>query len=83
MLDRLFLLLNVDTHGNYEIGESRLEDNMNIEEITEDDVKRAVDTSRNGKAPGCTFLDLENAFDRIPRGNLWQALNTYEIPMDL
>ena len=29
------------------------------------------------------FLDLEKAFDRIQRGNLWQALNTYEIPMDL
>ena len=30
------------------------------------------------------FLDLEKAFDGIPRGNLWQALNTYEIiPMDL
>ena len=22
-------------------------------------------------------------FDRIPRGNIWQALNTYGIPMDL
>ena len=29
------------------------------------------------------FLDLEKPFDRIPRGNLWQALNTYDIPMDL
>ena len=29
------------------------------------------------------LLDLQKAFDRIPRGNLWQALNTYEIPMDL
>ena len=198
-------LLNVDTQGNDGIGESRFEDNMNIEEITEDEVKRAVDRSRNGKAPGCdiipneiyktgnkamvcrltklfntaystgripeewgkaeicpiykqkgdylkcenyrgislmchvaklyesvlearlrratedklgpwqhgfrkvvgtcdmifalrqliekhwefskplyiAFLDLEKAFDRIPRGNLWQALNTYEIPMDL
>ena len=203
--DYLSNLLNVDTPGNDGIGESRFEDNMNIEEITEDEVKRAVDRSRNGKAPGCdiipneiyktgnkamicrltklfntaystgripeewgkaeiypiykqkgdylkcenyrgislmchvaklyesvlearlrratedklgpwqhgfrkgvgtcdmifalrqliekhwefskplyiAFLDLEKAFDRIPRGNLWQALNTYEIPMDL
>ena len=29
------------------------------------------------------FRDLEKEFDRIPRGNLWQALNTYEISMDL
>ena len=29
------------------------------------------------------FLDLEKALDMIPRRNLWQALNTYEIPMDL
>ena len=29
------------------------------------------------------FLYLEKVFGRIPRGNLWQALNTYEIPMDL
>ena len=31
-------LLNVDTQGNDEIGESRLEDTLNIEEITEDEV---------------------------------------------
>ena len=29
------------------------------------------------------ILYFEEAFDRIPRGNLWQALNTYEISMDL
>ena len=192
-------LLNVDTQGNDEIGESRLEDNMNIEEITEDEVKyyrkapgcdvipneiyktgnkamicrltKLFNTAYNtgripeewGKAEICpiykqkgdylkcenyrgillmchvarlyecvlearlrratedklgpwqpgfrkgvgtcgmifalrqliekhwefnkplyiAFLDLEIVFDRIPRGNLWQALNTYEIPIDL
>ena len=30
-----------------------------------------------------TFLDLEKPFDRIPRRNAWQALNTYEIPMNI
>ena len=43
-------LLNVDTQGNDEIVESRFEDYMNIKESTEDEVKRAVDRSRNGKA---------------------------------
>ena len=52
-------LLNVDTQGNDEIGESRFEDNMNIKEITEDEVKRAVDRSRNGKAPGCHIIPNE------------------------
>ena len=51
--DYFLNLLNVDTQENDEIGESRLEDNMNIEEVTQDEVKRAVDRSRNGKAPGC------------------------------
>ena len=40
MLNRFFSnLLNVNTQGNDEIGESRLEDNMNIEEINEDEVR--------------------------------------------
>ena len=39
--------------------ESRLEDTLNIEEITEDEVKRAVDRSRNGKAPGCDIIPNE------------------------
>ena len=52
-------LLNVDTQGNDEIGESRLEDTLNIEEITEDEVKMAVDKSRNGKAPGCDIIPNE------------------------
>ena len=34
-------LLNVGIQVNDGIGESRLEDNMNIEEITDDEVKRA------------------------------------------
>ena len=32
---------------------------MNIEEITEDEVKRAVDRSRNGKSPGCDIIPHE------------------------
>ena len=32
---------------------------MNIEELTEDDVKRAVDRSRNGKAPVCDVIPNE------------------------
>ena len=32
---------------------------LNIEEITEDEVKRAVDRSRNGKAPGCDIIPNE------------------------
>ena len=52
-------LLNVDTQGNDEIGESRLEDTLNIEEFTEDEVKTAVDRSRNGKAPGCDIIPNE------------------------
>ena len=32
---------------------------LNIEEITEDEVKRAVDRSRNGKAPGCDKIPNE------------------------
>ena len=39
--------------------ESRLEDNTNIEGITEDEVKRAADRSRNGKAPGCDTIPIE------------------------
>ena len=46
-------LLNVDTQGNDDIGESRLEDSVDIKEITEDEAKRVADRSRNGKAPGC------------------------------
>ena len=57
--DYLSILLNVDTQGNDEIGESQHEDSMNIEEITEDEVKRAVDRSRNGKAPGCDIIPNE------------------------
>ena len=34
MLDRLFIEFTVDTQGNDEIGESRLEDTLNIKEIT-------------------------------------------------
>ena len=34
-------------------------ENMNIEEITEDELKRAVDRSRNGKAPGCDIIPNE------------------------
>ena len=52
-------LLNVETQGNDEIGESRIEDTMDIEKITEDEVKRAVDRSRNGKAPGCDIIPNE------------------------
>ena len=29
------------------------------------------------------FLDLEKAFDRVPRSKLWQSLDVYEIPEDL
>ena len=52
-------LLNVDTQGNDEIGESRFEDNMNIKEVIEDEAKRAVDRSRNGKGPGCDIIPNE------------------------
>ena len=52
-------LLNLDTQGNDEIGESRFEDNMNIEEITEDEVKTAVVRSGNGKTPGCDIIPNE------------------------
>ena len=52
-------LHNVDSQVNDVIGESRLEDTLNVEEITEDAVKRAVDRSRNGKAPGCDIIPNE------------------------
>ena len=42
-------LLNVDTQGNNEIGESRLKDTLNIEEMVEDAVKRAVYRSISNK----------------------------------
>ena len=35
----------------------RSEDTVNIEEITEDEEKRAVDRSRNGNAPGYDIME--------------------------
>ena len=29
------------------------------------------------------FLDLEKSFDRVPRKNLWNAMDEYEIPSEL
>ena len=52
-------LLNVGSQGNDDIVECRLEDTLNIEEIIEDEVKRAVDRSRNGKAPECDMIPNE------------------------
>ena len=76
--DYISNLLNVDTQGNYEIGESRLEDALNIEEITEDEVKRAVDRSRNGKAPGCDIIpnEIYKTGDKAMMCRLTKLFNT-------
>ena len=60
MLDRLFLELILKEMMRY-LWKSRLEDNMNIEEIAEDEVKRAVDRSRNGKAPAPPYDLYDNS----------------------
>ena len=53
------IIIYVETQGNDEIGECRFEAAMDIDEITDDEMKRVVGRSRNGKASGYDILANE------------------------